>query len=304
MNTTAKILGFGLLLSSAGIAGGAPAELQSLLPVEEEVAPWRLVDQPLAYDAGTLFNFINGGAEVYLEYGFEEVVSQEYGSGEDSVIATVYEMKDPTAAFGVFSYNRSPQKTLLDLGDGGFQGGFQVAFWQDRYFVLVESFSSNDTAEGALTSFSEVISKKIDTRSASPAVMGELPARDLIPGSPKLLKGRLAVRSLFFLVEGDVFELGDKDTVLYGEYEGSAGTAKLFMVIYESPENAEGAGARLRRAFNEHEGYTRLSTRGSLWSKENHFVGLAVSGGTLAVVASADSQLFAEELLRQSGPEY
>jgi hypothetical protein len=289
-------LGFCLLLAAGG-ASSAP-DLQSLLPTEEEVVAWKLVDQPLVYDAGTLFNFINGGAEVYLEYGFVEVVSQEYGAGEDSVIATIYEMEDPTAAFGVFSYNRSPQKTLLDLGDGGFQGGFQVAFLQDRYFVLVESYSSGSTVEEAQVAFSEVISKKIGTRANQPAVVSELPSSNLVAGSPKLLKGRLAVRSLFFLAEGDVFDLGDKDIVLYGEYDGSGGKAKLYLVIYESSQKAERTGARLKQAFDGNEDYTRLRSQDSIWSEETRFLGLALSGAAVAVVAEAESQRAVEQLLK------
>jgi hypothetical protein len=86
-----------VLLVLALDSGCQTRNIQDLLPPEEEAAPWTRADEPLKYQADNLYNFINGGAEVYLEYGFVQVVSQEYVRAESSVICTIYEMKDPQA---------------------------------------------------------------------------------------------------------------------------------------------------------------------------------------------------------------
>ncbi len=294
-----SLVGLGVLLSSALSPAAEQKELKSLLPPEEEVSPWAYAGEPLTYDAETLFNFIDGGAEVYLEYGFVEVISQEYARGEDSVITTVYEMKEPVGAFGVFSYNRSPRKSPLSLGDGGFKGGFQAAFWQERYYVVVESFSSSEQMEQALLSFGSKISDRIGKHASQPAALRRLPGNRLVPGSEKLLKGRLAVRSLFFLTEADVFQLGEEDLVLYGEYEGAGGKAKLFLVIYEKAEKTSQVASRLEKAFSSAKGYRSLSQDGpqSLCRKEDRYLGLLEGPNTLALVAEAHSLEEAREIL-------
>ena len=71
---------------------------------------WEPYDELMRYGADNLYDFINGGAEVYVEYGFAQVITQEYVKGDDSIIFTIYEMGSPEAAFGIFSYNRTPQK--------------------------------------------------------------------------------------------------------------------------------------------------------------------------------------------------
>ncbi len=290
----------GLIPSPIGAA--EKQNILSLLPAEEAVAPWSSAYEPLRYEARDLFNFINGGAEVYLEYGFVQVVSQEYIREEDSTICTIYEMTDPQAAFGIFSYNRNPRKPSLTLGDGGYGGELQIAFWQDRYFSLVESFSSDEETGKTLLSFAEKISRSIGSHAAEPAVLNRLPRQGLVKGSIKLLRGRLAADSLFFLEGADPFQLNREDLVLFGEYEGSSEKMKLFMVIYGSAGKASRVHPGLQQAFNSENGYHATSEQSSnTWIKDDRYFGLVQEEDSLLLVTEATSLEEVRLLLEQAG---
>src|SRR5512143_1516884 len=58
------------------------------------------------YAGGSLYTYMDGGADLYLEYGFSGLSVRRYARGKDRYLVELYEMKAPEAAFGVYSYNR------------------------------------------------------------------------------------------------------------------------------------------------------------------------------------------------------
>jgi hypothetical protein len=56
-----------------------------------------------SYDGNSLWGYINGGADLYLEYGFENVVVHEIEFRSNNIRFDLYRMSDPKAAFGIFS---------------------------------------------------------------------------------------------------------------------------------------------------------------------------------------------------------
>lgn len=84
------------------------------------------------YDGNGLWGYINGGADIYLEYGFERVYVQEVLHNDHLLKIDAFDMTDSVAAFGIFSVSRfrcllndslpmhhciSPYQILSVLGD-------------------------------------------------------------------------------------------------------------------------------------------------------------------------------------------
>lgn len=57
------------------------------------------------YDGTSLFGYMDGGAELYLEYGFEHLQVIEIEAAGQSFSVQLYRMKTDSAAFGIFSVN-------------------------------------------------------------------------------------------------------------------------------------------------------------------------------------------------------
>jgi hypothetical protein len=55
------------------------------------------------YDHNSLWGYIDGGADLYLEYGFNKVTAQEVLIDSFHFKVDIYEMNSPEAAFGIFS---------------------------------------------------------------------------------------------------------------------------------------------------------------------------------------------------------
>ena len=136
-------------------------DLRTLLPDAAAVGPWTPAGPPARYDRATLSNFIDGAAERYLSYGFSRAITQEYARGDEAVSCTIYDMTSPEAAQGIFSHGLSPQKERLAIGDAAARSGFQLTFRQDRYYAVVEIFSSGSEAARLLETFATAISANI-----------------------------------------------------------------------------------------------------------------------------------------------
>ena len=58
------------------------------------------------YSGKALFGYIDGGAELYLEYKFQKLGRQEIRVSNETIIVEIYQMQGPYEAYGVFSINR------------------------------------------------------------------------------------------------------------------------------------------------------------------------------------------------------
>ena len=70
-----------LLIAASAAAQQAPGDLSGYLPASGEVAGWTLSDAPKNYRGDELFVMIDGGADIYHEYGFTQVLRAEYVNG-------------------------------------------------------------------------------------------------------------------------------------------------------------------------------------------------------------------------------
>ncbi len=105
------------------------------------------------YNRNTIFDYINGEAEVYFPFGFTLLYSQGYRSREGGARLTVdaYEMKTPAGARGVFDKFAMEEDSLIDgVGGAAYYDGFLLLMKSGRYFVRVMPNTSGGQSEKVL----------------------------------------------------------------------------------------------------------------------------------------------------------
>jgi hypothetical protein len=90
------------IAASAAILLVANASAQSLLPGDGFSAGWKKTGLARTFISQDLFNHIDGGAELFLEFGFVRLLVQTYGGGSSELTAAVYEMESAAAALGIY----------------------------------------------------------------------------------------------------------------------------------------------------------------------------------------------------------
>jgi len=151
------------ILTSVSFANGSPGLsklIQKSLPSDPEVALWIKNGPSAIYKGKRLFKYINGGAEIYFEYGFKQALTQAYIHGDESLFVDIYEMKSPPAAFGIYSIQRDYKMPVIKIGDDGTGFEDRVAFYQDRYFVIVMNNRPDKTPKTVLLNFAQKLANR------------------------------------------------------------------------------------------------------------------------------------------------
>jgi len=225
---TAVFFIFFLLLAWGNLSEGATS-LQSLVPQRNLPAGWSLVDGPKTYTKKTLFERINGQAELFFKYGFQKSVFAIYQNQKDKenqIELDIYDMGSVLHAFGIFSRFRNGERGGGVGLDSYFEGpsGF---FYQGKYFVMLYGTEQNPDL---LRQWSLLFSKSIPDSLPPPREIGYFTKEGLNPGSIQYFPGGLLGRK--FLGRG-----------FQGTYQGKDGTKepKLFIAIFKNSQEAANA---------------------------------------------------------------
>jgi hypothetical protein len=225
-----------------------PAALKSLAP---KVPPkgWVLRDAPEVYTKETLFEHINGQADLFIQYGFQGSVFAIYQNGSsprDKIDVDIYDMGNVTQAFGVFSRFRNEDRPAGVGLDSCVSDNFAI-FYKDRYFVALQAAEPN---AAALRELAKMIESGIYRSTPRPKEISYFP------------RAGLNLRSIEYFPDGllgrQFLKRGFKATY----YSSPVGVAKsncsdanrefcLFIALFESPQDAEAALEMYRRYLSK-----------------------------------------------------
>jgi hypothetical protein len=133
MSLRRSALAFLLLVLNA-FPGGNVKDLASSLP--DRVLDWKSSGKDMVYDRTTLFDYLDGGAEVYLAFGYKEVLVRKFADAtRNEINLDIYDMGTSAEAFGLFSCDR--QDPEAGIGQESEYGLGLLRFFQGRYFVSI-----------------------------------------------------------------------------------------------------------------------------------------------------------------------
>ena len=214
--------------------GTSPAAdtVQSLLPRKALSEGWTLIEGPKLFNKKTLFQHINGQAELFLKYGYRTSafgVYQSKGNHESQVDLDIYDMENTLQAFGIFSRFRMEDRPG-GFGSDSYSDERSAYFYQGTFFVLLQATDPNSDL---LKQWATAISKRIRVPSSPPREIGYFPPGNLKPGSIQYFSESLL--GLQFL------RRGFQGTYVYGGKESS-----LFLAVFGSPGEAIKAGGAFK----------------------------------------------------------
>jgi len=167
---------------------GTPATgpTDSVLPGTDAMTGWEMVSEPESYGPENLWDYINGQAEFYLNYGFLRVDTAEYRaeSGSPSVIVEIYQMASPEEAFGIYAAERSPDDRSIEIGSGGYLGSNILNFWQGKNYIKLMSFEA-EGGDDSLMALAREISALSPAGSGVPEVFSYFPEEGRVEASER-----------------------------------------------------------------------------------------------------------------------
>jgi len=236
-----------LLAGTAAAAEGDPG----LLPPDGFLGAWSRHETAQVYPGAELYGHIDGGAELFLEFGFDVLTLQRYRRGEDEFVLEIYRMADPEAALGIYLMKCGRETPDAGFPDRHTVGRYQLAFAKGRYYILVTSVQGKAELQPALLEFGRFVAADIPP-AVKPAALGLLPREGLVESSVRLIRGPYALQSVAgSLGEGDLLELGGRIVAVAGDYGEPGGTVSTRLIAeYPSGEIASAAFRHVRERLD------------------------------------------------------
>lgn len=219
---------------------------EEVLPADDVVPGWSRTGLERTYDSDTLYDFMNGAADLYFTYGFEELAVSEHEHDDGGWLRVeVYRLATDQDAFGLYTYSSFGEP--LDLGvDGRWDGETGLAFWQGRTFVQVVS---RDGVDGeTLYAFGKAVAGALPQGGKHPLLLDALPRDGLVQGSERFFREQMALDNLLWLGSDNVLDLGPDVEGVLAEYRKDDAQAILVLVAYPDAGRAESALQALQEA--------------------------------------------------------
>jgi|WetSurMetagenome_2_1015567.scaffolds.fasta_scaffold151028_1 hypothetical protein len=90
-----------------------------------------------SFSGKALWGYMDGGADLYLEYGCQTLYVREYTAGQEKLKLEAYFMRDAGSAFGIYKLSISRCMALNTLADFSCQGRYQTAAAYGPVFISV-----------------------------------------------------------------------------------------------------------------------------------------------------------------------
>jgi hypothetical protein len=222
---------------------GESASPVNVFPGADAVPGWTPVDEVEVFDAENIYDLVDGQAEAFFAYGFEQVMVRGYENKDGAVLnVEVWQLASPSDAFGLFTAGISGIPT--DVGnDGDADPGRRLAWWQDRYYVHVRA--RQEVSDGDLRGFAEAVAAALPEGGERPALMGRLPTDRLVERSALFFHEEISVQNEVWLGGENLLGLGPEVAGVLARYDVGGVAVRLLLVEYPSAELASSGLAAL-----------------------------------------------------------
>jgi len=238
-----------------------------------EIGGWTWDKEDKAFNRETLFNHIDGAAEVYLVYNFQQASVHRYvKTGQPDIVAEVYKMGSSEDAFGVFSLER--QDPEVGIGQGSEFGGSLLRFWKGRYFVSVLGEGEGKEIEAAVLSFGRKLAASIKETGEPPRILHYLPELPSLPSYDKLcfLRSHVLLNRFFFLSHDNILKLDSDVQAVLARYPQGHNKIRVLIVGYPSEARARSALVSFKSAYMPESGQnSSVRTEDNTWTKIDHY---------------------------------
>jgi hypothetical protein len=241
---------------------------QNLFPEGNIFKGWEIV-KDTTFTGDALYGHIDGGAELFFEFGFVKVdvrIAKPAGS-EDEMTIEIYQMADADAAFGLFLIKSANLEPDQRLPVPNLVNNYQVSYIKGDYYILISSAAGTEPLKEKMVQLGEAIAVNLPDKVHSG--FESLPPAGRVPGSERLLRGPLALQTIFplgghpMLWQG--LEKGQKLNAYAADYKTSEGDMFSDIICQYPDPNA--SGIAMEGIKTGHDPYLETVT-----DEENRFI--------------------------------
>jgi len=223
-----------------GAAPDAAHSATSAAPASGFSPGWALLKKKLHFEKDGLFNYIDGAAELFTEFGFNALDVYEYGKDKDTLTLEVYQMESPEAALGFYLMKCGKDLQLQGKESDEDSLRYQLPLLRGSYFILINNSHGEKRLIPVMKALAAEIRKNIPAVNEG-TVFDSLPREHLVKGSELLFRGPCALQQIFIFGSGDVLQLQSRIFGCAADYTDGDGSSYTRLIIPYPDKSAASA---------------------------------------------------------------
>jgi len=243
----------------AGSRGISAGEQNMALP--KQVGIWELSESPRRIEPKGIFDYMNGGGELYLGYRFRYLDVYDYRDPSDiQILLEVYQMEASDDAFGLLSLDSDGQEVTFG-GDSapagrGIYGAGLLRLWSGDIFARILAEKETPESREAVMQLGKSVTAG-RAQSPVPSFIRSLPAEfagyQLDSRQVTYFRSYLVLNSVYFLSTQNILKLDLKTEAVMASYRSTGvdqpKSGRLLVVRYETPARALAASHSFMESY-------------------------------------------------------
>ncbi|HLP48515.1 MAG TPA: DUF6599 family protein, partial [Candidatus Kapabacteria bacterium] len=174
-------------------------ELSTVLPTE--IDGWKKAGKDTFYNPENLFKYIDGGAELYISYNFQQTLAQKYTLDEENEITVdIFDMENSFNAFGIFAHSSETPDAAADrIGQGSEYASGLLTFWKDKFYISILAYPETAEKKNIVLKLGRALAAAIPTEGPLPPIISLLPKENLVPASTRYFYHYIWLNSHYFI---------------------------------------------------------------------------------------------------------
>lgn len=195
-----------------------------------------------------LYEYIDGGAELYLSYHYRKCISRNYvHSSEPEIICEVFDMGNSYNAYGVFSNMRETENNEFGQGCQRLKGS--ILFWKNRYIVSLMTPRETPVSVETMNQIAAFVDRVIPGTGPLPSILNYLPKNGLTRENILYFTHFSWQNAFYFLGSDDILMIGTNTPCVWARYGTPERRIFLLLIRYDDKTKAEKALSFFRNAF-------------------------------------------------------
>jgi hypothetical protein len=263
----------------------------AILP--DSLSGWQKAEDQL-FNRENLYNHIDGGAELYLSYGFRSLFSRTYNrTGQPDLVVEIFDMTTSANAFGVFAHTRETIDSTFGQGSQYIEG--LLLFWKDRYLVSLSGSPETEVSRQVVFDLAGQIDRAIGQKGSLPAMLTLLPAQGLIQPSIRYFHHHIWLNTYYYIADRNILHIDQNCEAVLARYQQND-TSPLLLLIIKYPDSvrAQQAEQDFIRSF-----LPEAAERMPVQIEDKHWTGYRLHQTILMIIFNGSRPDSVELLFRQ-----
>ncbi len=258
----------------------------------EKIDGWSVSEADRIYDAENLYEYIDGGAELYLSYGFKKAYCRIYSApNQPDIFLDIFDMGESKNAYGVFAHSRETESHEFGM-DSQYTSGL-LLFWKGKYYVSILASPETEKSGEAVKLLARKVESLIRENGSRPDLLKFLPQDSLAKETIRYFRHYVWLNSFIFISNENILNFDKSTEALLAKYgvSGDGERSILLLIRYPNRKSLEKA----RQKFVEN--FYKPLAETPVCEKEGKWIGIAAHDNFLAIVLNSPSEVNASNLL-------